>query len=231
PESAGRRLAQRRRAGALRRRPARRAGAGGAGARRAVDRRRLRGAARRPSRGGDGGRGGDPARLRQRGGDRPHRLGTAAGGCRRARGSAERARPASRAGGRGVSIDLRGGGRVLLVNPRMCSERAMRLPISLLSLGAVLEGKVDYELIDGNVDGDAVGTTLAALAASPTALVGVSVMPGPQVAPAIELSAAVRAAHPQVPIAWGGYFPTMYPESAINAPYVDYVVRGQGEDA
>ncbi|HXO21996.1 MAG TPA: radical SAM protein [Thermoanaerobaculia bacterium] len=130
-----------------------------------------------------------------------------------------------------MSIDLRGGGRVLLVNPRMCSERSMRLPISLLSLGAVLEGKVDYQLIDGNVDGDAVGTTLAALAASPTALVGVSVMPGPQVAPAIELSAAVRAAHPQVPIAWGGYFPTMYPESAINAPYVDYVVRGQGEDA
>jgi anaerobic magnesium-protoporphyrin IX monomethyl ester cyclase len=32
-----------------------------------------------------------------------------------------------------------------------------------------------------------------------------------------------------VPLAWGGYFPTMYPEAASIAPYVDYVVRGQGE--
>ena len=54
-------------------------------------------------------------------------------------------------------------------------------------------------------------------------------MPGPQVAPAIEISAAIRAAFPSVPIVWGGYFPTLYPDSAINAPYVDYLVRGQGE--
>ena len=60
-------------------------------------------------------------------------------------------------------------------------------------------------------------------------MVGVTVMPGPQVAPAIEISAAIRAAFPSVPIVWGGYFPTLYPDSAINAPYVDYLVRGQGE--
>ena len=35
---------------------------------------------------------------------------------------------------------------------------------------------------------------------------------------------------PSVPIVWGGYFPTLYPDAAINAPYVDYVVRGQGEE-
>ncbi|HVT59852.1 MAG TPA: radical SAM protein [Thermoanaerobaculia bacterium] len=119
--------------------------------------------------------------------------------------------------------------RVLLINPRMCSRRSMRLPLSLLALGAVLEERYDYQLIDGNVDPDPVGTVLAALSSGPCALVGVSVMPGPQVAPAIAISAAVRDRHPAVPIAWGGYFPTMYPESAVNAPYVDYVVRGQGE--
>jgi anaerobic magnesium-protoporphyrin IX monomethyl ester cyclase len=62
-------------------------------------------------------------------------------------------------------------------------------------------------------------------------LVGVTVMPGPQVAPAIAVSAAIRAAFPELPIVWGGYFPTLYPDAAINAPYVDYVVRGQGERA
>jgi radical SAM superfamily enzyme YgiQ (UPF0313 family) len=121
--------------------------------------------------------------------------------------------------------------RALLINPRMCSRRSMRLPLSLLALGAALEGRHEYEILDGNADGDAGERALAAVAADEVSMVGVSVMPGPQVAPAIEISAAIRALRPEVPIAWGGYFPTMYPESAINAPYVDYVVRGQGEDA
>jgi anaerobic magnesium-protoporphyrin IX monomethyl ester cyclase len=120
--------------------------------------------------------------------------------------------------------------RVLLVNPKMCSPRSVRLPLSLLSLGAVLEGRHDYRIVDGNLDPDAVGTVLALLAEEPGALLAVTVMPGPQVATAIEISAAVRLVRPEVPIAWGGYFPTLYPDAAINAPYVDYVVRGQGED-
>lgn len=119
--------------------------------------------------------------------------------------------------------------RVLLVNPRMCPPQAIRLPLSLLSLGAVLEGRADYRIVDGNVDPDARGTVLRALAEEPCDLVGITVMPGPQVGPAIEIASAVRAFRPEVPIVWGGYFPTLYPEAAINAPYVDYVVRGQGE--
>lgn len=119
--------------------------------------------------------------------------------------------------------------RVILVNPRMCSPRSVRLPLSLLALGAVLE-RYDWHIVDGNVDPDAAGTLLRLLDEKPTALVGMTVMPGPQVAPAIELSSIVRARHPEVPIAWGGYFPTLYPDSALNAPYVDYAVRGQGED-
>jgi anaerobic magnesium-protoporphyrin IX monomethyl ester cyclase len=123
-----------------------------------------------------------------------------------------------------------GTGRVILVNPHMCSPRSVRLPLSLLSLAAVLEGRQDCLLVDGNLDPEATATVLAAVAAEPCALLAVTVMPGPQVAAAIEVSAAVRRAHPRVPIAWGGYFPTLYPAAAINAPYVDYVVRGQGED-
>ena len=33
-----------------------------------------------------------------------------------------------------------------------------------------------------------------------------------------------------MPIIWGGAFPTVCPEAALNAPYVDYAVRAQGED-
>ena len=119
--------------------------------------------------------------------------------------------------------------KVLLVNPRMCPPKAVRMPLSLLALGAALESEHDYRIVDGNVDPDARGTVLRELASGVYDLLGVTVMPGPQVAPAIEISRTVREAHPEVPVAWGGYFPTLYPEAAINAPYVDYVVRGQGE--
>jgi anaerobic magnesium-protoporphyrin IX monomethyl ester cyclase len=118
---------------------------------------------------------------------------------------------------------------VLLINPRMCRPKSVRLPLSVLALGAALEGRYDYEIIDGNLDSNAMNRAVTAAQREDCALVGVTVMPGPQVAPAIEISAAIRAARPSVPIAWGGYFPTLYPDSAINAPYVDYVVRGEGE--
>src|SRR5690349_7700014 len=83
---------------------------------------------------------------------------------------------------------------VLLVNPHMCRPHSTRLPLSILNLGAVLEGRRPWQILDGNL-GPIVDAALAALAARPHALVGVTVMPGPQVAPAIEISAAIRAAH------------------------------------
>jgi len=120
--------------------------------------------------------------------------------------------------------------RVLLINPRACSPRSLRLPLSLLSLAAVLEGRYEYHIIDGNRDQDPIGSARKILADGAPALIGLSVMPGPQVAPAIQISSALRESHPQIPIVWGGYFPTLYSDAAINAPYVDWVVRGQGED-
>jgi radical SAM superfamily enzyme YgiQ (UPF0313 family) len=119
---------------------------------------------------------------------------------------------------------------VLLINPRMCSRRSARLPLSLLALGAALEDRYCYRILDGNLLPDLTASVTAALRDTPRAVAAVSVMPGPQVAPAIEISAAIRALRPDVPIIWGGYFPTLYPDAAINAPYVDAVVRGQGED-
>ena len=119
---------------------------------------------------------------------------------------------------------------VILVNPKMCSPRSVRLPLSLLALGAALQDLYDFEIVDGNIDPHAAQTVLdLAASRSEIAAVAVTVMPGQQVAPAIALSTAIRAAAPTIPIVWGGFFPTLYPDAAINAPYVDFVVRGQGE--
>jgi len=47
---------------------------------------------------------------------------------------------------------------------------------------------------------------------------------------AMESCREIRRHYPKLPIVWGGYFPSIYSDAALNARYVDYVVRGQGED-
>lgn len=121
--------------------------------------------------------------------------------------------------------------KVLLINPAITSRRHARFPLSIMTMAAALEGRSDATLIDGNVDGNAVRSACEAVRATAFEAVGITVMGGPQVATAIQISRALRAANPRVPIVWGGYFPTLYPGVALNSDYVDYVIRGQGEDA
>ncbi len=120
--------------------------------------------------------------------------------------------------------------RVLLVNPTMTARRHARFPLSLLALAERLSKTHAVTLIDGNVDRDALPRIRSALSAGPHAAVGVTVMGGPQVATAIDASQLVRQIAPTTPVVWGGYFPSLYPDTALNASYVDYAVRGPGEE-
>ena len=119
---------------------------------------------------------------------------------------------------------------ILLFNPCATRPRNCRLPLSALALAAVLEGREEYQIIDGNIDSNAIRNILRLIEERDVELLGVTVMPGPQMVAAMEASREVRRLHPRVPIVWGGYFPSIYPDAALNAKYVDYVVRGQGED-
>ncbi|WP_295930210.1 cobalamin B12-binding domain-containing protein, partial [uncultured Xanthomonas sp.] len=118
----------------------------------------------------------------------------------------------------------------LLVNPTIAKPSSARFPLSLLNLAAALDRTGDSRIIDGNVDRDFIDRSLQALQEQRFDAVGISVMGGPQLAPSIALSQAIRARFPALPIVWGGYFPTLYPDTALAAPYVDYAIRAQGED-
>ena len=122
--------------------------------------------------------------------------------------------------------------RTLLVNPTIASRRSARFPLALLTLAAALErnGAGGSRIVDGNVDRELVDATLRAIEEEPVDLVGISVMGGPQLAPAMAVSRAIRERFPDLPIAWGGYFPTLNTEAAIRSPDVDYVVRGPGDE-
>jgi anaerobic magnesium-protoporphyrin IX monomethyl ester cyclase len=118
---------------------------------------------------------------------------------------------------------------IVLYNPRATKPRNRRFPLSVLALAAVLEGKEEYAIVDGNVDDNATESILRLVKEHRVELLGVTVMPGPQMVAAMETSREIRRLYPQLPIAWGGYFPSIYTDAALNARYVDYAVRGQGE--
>ena len=119
---------------------------------------------------------------------------------------------------------------IILFNPRATKPRNRRFPLSVLALSAVLEGKEEYEIVDGNLHEDATERILELVRTGNVELLGVTVMPGPQMAAAMESCKLIRRAFPKLPVVWGGYFPSIYPGAALNATYVDYVVRGQGEE-
>jgi radical SAM superfamily enzyme YgiQ (UPF0313 family) len=119
---------------------------------------------------------------------------------------------------------------IVFFHPRSTKPRSRRFPLSILSLAAVLEGKEDYALVDGNVESDALGALVDRIRSNPVDLLAVSVMPGPQMVAAMQACREIRQRFPRLPIVWGGYFPSLYPDAALNAEYVDYVVRGQGEE-
>src|SRR6202041_3552059 len=132
--------------------------------------------------------------------------------------------------GAGAKATMNALNRILLINPTITSRRSARFPLAVLNLSASLDGRYTSSIIDGNVDRDFVSTAVRAVQAGDVAAVGVSVMGGPQLPTAIAVSQAIRASSPATPIIWGGHFPTICPEAVLSEPYVDYAVRGQGED-
>jgi radical SAM superfamily enzyme YgiQ (UPF0313 family) len=118
---------------------------------------------------------------------------------------------------------------LLLYNPVSSSTRKPVLPMSLLALGALLEGEEPYAIVDGNLERDPLAALDRGIREDGADLVAMTVMPGPQLAQATDLSKALRERHPDLTIVWGGYFPTQHYQVALSSPAVDYVVRGHGE--
>lgn len=60
---------------------------------------------------------------------------------------------------------------------------------------------------------------------------GVSLVTGPMIRETIEIAQAIKEWDPEFPIVLGGWHPSLLPTQTLDAPCVDVVVRGQGEEA
>src|SRR5579863_2879502 len=108
---------------------------------------------------------------------------------------------------------------ILLYNPKAARFRNRRLPLSVLAIAAVLEGKEEYSIVDGNLDPNPTESLIALIKENPVELLAVSVMPGPQTVGAVATCREIRSRFPNLPIVWGGYFASNYTAAVLNAKY------------
>lgn len=58
--------------------------------------------------------------------------------------------------------------------------------------------------------------------------VGLSVMTA-QVDSALQIARRIKQSYPDLPIVWGGYHPSLFPEQTLEDPLVDFVIQGEGD--
>jgi anaerobic magnesium-protoporphyrin IX monomethyl ester cyclase len=101
-------------------------------------------------------------------------------------------------------------------------------PLCLLALaGTLREANFDVVLIDAAIEPDYLERIR--LECESAVCIGISVLTGPMIHGAIAAARQVKQHAPAVPVVFGGWHPTLCPESTLREPYVDIVVRGQGE--
>ena len=120
--------------------------------------------------------------------------------------------------------------KVLLFNPRAAESKA-RVPNSILSIAASIEGKYDYAIVDGNLEKNPLNVLLDYLDTGEYHVFASTVMPGPQLKQAIPITKEIRKKYPFVKIIWGGYFASNHSQVSINSGYIDYIIYGPGDYA
>lgn len=118
--------------------------------------------------------------------------------------------------------------KILLFNPRSANYKP-RIPNSILSVAASVEGLYEYVIVDGNQEQEPSEKILRYLGTGQFGYFGCTCMPGPQLKQAIPISKKIRELYPQVKIIWGGYFPSNQPKVVLNSGFVDFIVNGPGE--
>src|SRR5436189_2558346 len=118
--------------------------------------------------------------------------------------------------------------KVLLFNPRSANSKP-RIPNSILSVAASIDGIFEYVIVDGNMELDPAEKIFNHLQQGPFSYFGLTCMPGPQLKQAIPISKKIREQFPKIRIIWGGYFPSNQSKVVLNSSYVDFVINGPGE--
>jgi anaerobic magnesium-protoporphyrin IX monomethyl ester cyclase len=108
------------------------------------------------------------------------------------------------------------------------SGKILGAPLGLLSLaGSIREAGFEPRIIDGALDPDY--RRRIADEIKDCACFGVSLLTGPMILDAIQVSRMVKRARPDLPVVFGGWHPSLESAQTLREDFVDVVVRHQGE--
>lgn len=118
--------------------------------------------------------------------------------------------------------------RVVLFQPPYAGK-VLGPPLGLLSLAGALRDKgFEPRIIDGALDANYAELIERE---TPGALAfGVSLLTGPMITAAITSARAVKARHPEMPVIFGGWHPSLLPAETLREEFVDIIVLRQGEE-
>jgi anaerobic magnesium-protoporphyrin IX monomethyl ester cyclase len=117
--------------------------------------------------------------------------------------------------------------RVVLYNPRAVF---WTMPLALVAIGSALDReRYEVVIVDARFESDPLAAVQAAIN-DDTICLGVTVLTGAPIRDALLISRAVKQARARLPIIWGGWHPSLFPDQCLTEPSVDWVVIGQGED-
>lgn len=117
--------------------------------------------------------------------------------------------------------------KVVLYNPRAVF---WTMPLALIAVGSALDrSKYEAIIVDGRLEADPIAALLEQID-DDTVCLGVTVLTGAPIRDALTVTRATRRARPKLPIVWGGWHPSLFPEQCLIEPGVDVVVIGQGEE-
>jgi radical SAM superfamily enzyme YgiQ (UPF0313 family) len=113
--------------------------------------------------------------------------------------------------------------KIVLYNPRAVF---WTMPLALLAIGSALDReRYEVVIVDGRLEPPE--TLLAQL--EDALCLGVTVLTGAPLHDALSVTRRVRARFPELPIIWGGWHPSLFPQMCLDEPAVTAVVTGQGE--
>src|SRR5438270_13009615 len=119
--------------------------------------------------------------------------------------------------------------KVVFFFPSFASSDATA-PLGLLAVATpLLQAGYSIRLIDSTITPNYKRRVLSEV--KDAICLGISLVTGPMIRETIEIARAIKEWNPEFPIVLGGWHPSLLPTQTLEAPYVDIVVRGQGEES
>jgi radical SAM superfamily enzyme YgiQ (UPF0313 family) len=116
--------------------------------------------------------------------------------------------------------------KVVLYNPEALFYT---MPLPLLAVSSALDpDRYEVRIVDGRIE-DGLARVLAEI--EDAACLGITVHTGAPIRDSLRVSRAAKVRRPELPIVWGGWYPSLFPRDPLADPAIDVTIQGQGEQS